>query len=45
MMALGNVVTPDVPLDNLVALFDEAYNYGTIHRHSFAQGPLPCKHL
>jgi uroporphyrinogen-III decarboxylase len=36
MMALGNVVTPDVPFDNLKALFDESYNYGLAHRSQFA---------
>jgi uroporphyrinogen decarboxylase len=32
MIALGNVVTSDVPLENLQAMFDEAYNYGLAHR-------------
>lgn len=32
MMALGNVATADVPMDNLAALFDEAYEYGQSHR-------------
>ena len=32
MLALGNVATDDVPLENLRALFDEAYNYGLAHR-------------
>jgi hypothetical protein len=37
MMALGNVVTPDVPFDNLKALFDETYNYGLAHRKQFSR--------
>ena len=32
MIALGNVVTPDVPLENVHAMFDEAYHYGLAHR-------------
>lgn len=38
MVALGNVVTPDVPFANLHALFDEAYHYGLAHRRSFVAG-------
>ena len=32
MIALGNVVTNDVPLENVHAMFDEAYHYGLAHR-------------
>lgn len=32
LLALGNVITPDVPFANWQALFDEACNYGLAHR-------------
>jgi uroporphyrinogen-III decarboxylase len=32
MMALGNVASSDVPVENLKAMFDESYNYGQTHR-------------
>ena len=32
MMALGNVATSDVPVENLAALFDESFHYGQTHR-------------
>ena len=35
MLALGNVVTADVPLENLRAFFDESYRYGLAHRRKF----------
>lgn len=35
MMTGGNHVGPDVPLDNLRALYDEAWEYGAAHRRTF----------
>jgi len=36
MITAGNAVTPDVPIENLRAFYDETYNYGTEHRRKFA---------
>jgi hypothetical protein len=36
MMALGNVATQDVPVENLQALFDESFHYGLAHRQRYA---------
>lgn len=33
MITAGNCVTPDVPVENLRAFFDETYNYGLSHRN------------
>jgi uroporphyrinogen-III decarboxylase len=35
MITAGNGVTPDVPLENLFAFYDETYNYGLKHRQQF----------
>ncbi len=35
MMTAGNGITPDVPIDNLYAFYDETYNYGLKHRQQF----------
>lgn len=36
MITAGNGVTPDNPIENLRAFYDETYNYGLAHRHQFA---------
>jgi len=37
MITAGNGITPDVPLENLLAFYDETYNYGLRHRRQFAR--------
>jgi uroporphyrinogen decarboxylase len=32
LIAAGNGITPDVPLENLLAFYDETYEYGSAHR-------------
>jgi uroporphyrinogen decarboxylase len=32
MITAGNGITADVPLENLEAFYDEAYQYGVAHR-------------
>jgi uroporphyrinogen-III decarboxylase len=32
MVTAGNGITPDVPVENLLAFYDETYNYGMAHR-------------
>jgi uroporphyrinogen decarboxylase len=34
MITAGNGITPDVPLENLRAFYDEAYSYGSAHRRA-----------
>ncbi|MHC4562989.1 MAG: uroporphyrinogen decarboxylase family protein [Planctomycetota bacterium] len=36
MITAGNGITPDNPIENLRAFFDETYNYGLAHRQLFA---------
>jgi uroporphyrinogen decarboxylase len=36
MITSGNGITPDVPLDNLLAFYDESYEYGREHRRRYA---------
>ena len=36
IITAGNAITPDVPLENLEALYDETYRYGLEHRQRFA---------
>ena len=36
MITAGNGITPDNPVENLRAFFDETYNYGLAHRKQFA---------
>lgn len=36
MVTAGNGITPDVPIENLRAFYDETYNYGIEHRQRFA---------
>ena len=36
MITAGNGVTPDVPIENLRAFYDETYNYGLEHRRRFS---------
>lgn len=35
MITAGNGITPDVPLENFFAFYDEAYAYGITHRDRF----------
>ena len=35
MITAGNGITPDVPLENLRAFYDETYSYGLEHRRAF----------
>jgi hypothetical protein len=37
MITAGNGVTPDVPVANLLAFHDEAYEYGLKHRQTFGK--------
>lgn len=34
MITTGNGITPDVPVENLRAFYDETYNYGVAHRQA-----------
>jgi len=36
MITAGNGITPDNPVENLRAFFDETYTYGLAHRNQFA---------
>ena len=36
MITAGNGITPDNPIENLRAFYDETYNYGLAHRRQFA---------
>jgi len=37
MITAGNGITPDIPLDNLLAFYDESYEYGMEHRRRLAR--------
>lgn len=43
MITAGNGITPDVPVDNLRAFYDETYRYGVEHRRAFGRGPRPTR--
>ena len=36
MITAGNGITPDVPVENLRAFYEETYGYGLAHRRQFA---------
>ncbi len=38
LITSGNGITPDVPIDNLLAFYDECYAYGIEHRRRMAAG-------
>jgi uroporphyrinogen decarboxylase len=35
MITSGNNITPDAPIENVFAFYDETYNYGLAHRQQF----------